>query len=423
MVEVRSLAIARYCYLSSAPATYLRLEGAMPKQKLTIRSVEAIAPGERDIILWDTDVPGFGCKVTPTGRRSYFVYYRTREGDQRRPALGVHGAIKPEKAREAARAILAEVALGKDPAKRRTDARKTPTVAELAERYVSEYATRRKKASSMAEDRRLIAKIIVPAIGTLKVDQVGRLDVRNLHSRLADRPISANRVVALLSSMFAQAEGWGLRPEGSNPVRGVEKYKERRRDRFLSAEEMGRLTAALEAYEAKHPSSRSAVLAIRLLTLTGCRLGEIRTLQWKHVDLPNRVIRLPDSKTGAKTVYLSTKAAGLLSDARGQAPSAVFVCEGRKQGECLVNLQKPWRRIRAMAGLDDVRIHDLRHSYASLGVQAGLSLPMIGKLLGHKDVATTARYAHLADDPLRKSAEEISRQMMAGFAALADRIT
>lgn len=393
------------------------------KSKITVRSVETVKPAARDVIVWDTEVPGFGLKVTPKGRRSYFLYYRTKEGQQRRPAIGLHGAIKPEQAREIAKTMLAQVALGRDPALNRSDTRSSPSVQELCHRYLTDYASSRKKASSIAEDQRLISKIVIPRLGKMKVVLVQRSDIVKLHTALADTPTTANRVIALLSTMFNQAERWAVRPDGSNPAKNIEKFKERKRDRYLTPEEFGRLAAALDEYAGSVASSASVVLAIRLLVFTGARLSEIRSLRWKHVDLAHRVLRLPESKTGAKIIYLSARAVELLQEARELAPSdAEFVCAGRRAGRCLVNLQKPWRRIRASAALDDVRIHDLRHSYASLGVQAGMSLPMLGKLLGHKDVATTARYAHLADDPVRKSSESISEQLMSAFDAFAAKV-
>ena len=216
-------------------------------------------------------------------------------------------------------------------------------------------------------------------------------------------PGAANRTLALLSKMFNLAEKWGLRPDGSNPCRHIEKYPERRIDRFLSNAELADLGKVLAEDEYGRTELPSSIAAIRLLLFTGCRLSEILTLRWEHVDFENQYLRLPESKTGPKLVYLSPPALDLLSDLKREDDNP-FVILGRKPGTHQVNLRKPWGRIRKKAGLEDVRIHDLRHSFASMAVAGGLSLPVIGALLGHSQPATTARYAHLADDPLRQAA-------------------
>ena len=216
--------------------------------------------------------------------------------------------------------------------------------------------------------------------------------------------------------MFNLAEAWGLRKDGANPCRFVEKYKEHKRERFLTEEEFRRLGQVLSEVEAEGSETLSAVTTIRLLMLTGCRLGEVQTLRWENVDLEAGELRLPDSKTGARMVPLSRAAAGVLA-ALPRDPDNPWVIAGRKPGAHLTDLQHPWRRIRARAGLDDVRIHDLRHSFASRALALGESLPMIGKLLGHTQVQTTARYAHLARDSVKASASKIADSIGADILA------
>ena len=240
------------------------------------------------------------------------------------------------------------------------------------------------------------------------------------HHDLRERPYQANRALGVLSKMMNLAEAWGLRSDGSNPCRHVKKYREEKRERYLTKEELRRLGVTLADAERRKTESPFALTAIGLLTLTGARLSEILTLRWEYVDLANSVLRLPDSKTGAKEVYLNEAAIKLLRK-MPRMVSNPYVIAGKKDGSRLINLQKAWRRIRAAANLNDMRIHDLRHSFASVAAGTGMSLPMIGKLLGHSQPATTARYAHLADDPIRAASNligtEIAAAMNSGKAA------
>jgi integrase len=208
--------------------------------------------------------------------------------------------------------------------------------------------------------------------------------------------------MAVLSKMLNLAEKWGERPDGSNPCRHVEKYRERKRERFLSQAELARLGEALAEAERNGSESPYAIAAIRLLILTGARVSEILTLEWGHVDFERACLRLPESKSGAKVVHLSPPARELLASLP-RIEGNPYVLPGLKERAHLVNLEAPWRRIRARASLEDVRLHDLRHSFASVGAGAGLSLPVIGALLGHSQPGTTARYAHLATDPLKQA--------------------
>lgn len=399
------------------------------KAKLTVRSVEAIVPQKRDVLMWDSDLAGFGVKVTPAGRRSYFLYYRTHQGQQRRPSIGLHGAIKPEAAREIAKRWLALVAQGKDPSQERQDSRAAPNMKELAERYLLEHADTRKKDSSAANDRRLIEKRIVPAIGAKKVAAISRTDIVALHHGLRKTPYEANRTLALLSKMFSLGERWGLRPDGSNPAKNIDRFKEEKRERYLSSEEIKRLWSVLVSEDAEGLASSSALLAIKLLMLTGRRVNEVLKLEWSHVDLDKGLLRLPDTKSGSLTVAIGAGALRLLQEAYDAAHSAnrdenvvsistavegwrmpKYVIPGHVKGQPLVNIQKPWQKIRKTAALPDVRLHDLRHTYASVAAGLGMSLPLIGKLLGHKEQATTARYAHLSQDPIRVAAGAIDME-------------
>lgn len=382
--------------------------------KLTKRIVESIEPAAKDVMAWDSETRGFCVKVTPTGKRLYFLYYRTQDGRQRKPKIGEHGIFTCEQAREIAKQWLAEAARGKDPSAERKKIKKTPTLIEFAGRYNQDHSSFTKKPRSIEEEKRLMRLHIFPALGKIKITAVTRADISALHSSMSGTPISANRVRSLLSSMFNMAEVWGVRPEHSNPCRHVKKYKEEKKERFLSVEELRRLSAVLEEYEHAKIEQSAVINAIRLLIFTGCRLNEILTLQWDFIDFHNACLRLPDSKTGAKTVYLAPPALEILSKIEREENNP-YVIRGKNDGAHLVNLQKPWRRIRKAAELNDVRIHDLRHSFASIGAAAGLSLPMIGALLGHSDSQTTQRYAHLIGDPVKLAASQIGSRISAAM--------
>lgn len=378
--------------------------------RLTKRVLDAAKPQDADYFLWDEEIPGFGLRVFATGRKSYLVQYR-KDGRTRRVSFGRYGTLTPEEARRKARELLVSIAGGENPAEDIRRQRFAPTVAGLCERFLSEHVANRCKPITAREYRRAIDQFIRPAFGGHKVGAITRADVARLHHDLRRVPYQGNRALAVLSKMFNLAELWGLRPDGSNPCRHVKKYKETKRERFLSPEEVVRLGQALDQAERERTETPSAIAAFRLLLLTGCRLGEIQTLKWSYIK--GNQIFLPDSKTGAKRVYLGPPALEVLAGIERRSDND-YVITGKVAGQPLTDLQPPWQRIRRKAGLDDVRIHDLRHSFASGAVASGESLPMIGKLLGHTQVQTTARYAHLADNPVHAAAARISL----GIAAL-----
>ena len=375
--------------------------------KLTKRLVDALKPEVSDIVHWDDTLPGFGVRTRPSGRKSYIVKCRCR-GRQIKMTIGTHGPMTAEQARITARRIIADAKAGKDPSAEHSRMRRSPTMKELGRRFLCEYVPTHCRPTTEREYRRSVELFINPKIGTRKVVDVERTDIAKLHHDLRGKPYQANRTLGVLSKMFNLAEVWSLRPDGSNPCRHVKKYKEEKRERFLSDEEYKRLGEALRKAETEKTETRSAIDAIWLLMLTGCRLNEIMTLKWSHVDLDARELRLPDSKTGPKTIHLGEAAVDRFKGAK-KLKGNEFVIIGKKSGGHLTDLQHPWRRIRALAKLEDVRIHDLRHSFASRGLIVGEGLPMIGKLLGHSQVQTTARYAHLASDPIKSAADRIAK--------------
>ena len=373
--------------------------------RITKGTVDRIVADGRDRIYWDGDLEGFGLRVRPSGHKAYVVRFRAG-GRTHRVTLGPHGVLTPEAARRRALAVLAEVWNGGDPVAARDADRAAGSVADLCERFLEEYVEIHCKPGTVREYTRLLRKIVVPAIGRRKAADIRRRDVAALHFNLRDTRYQANRTLALLSKMFNMAEIWELRPDGSNPCRHIRRYREESRERFLSVEEFRRLGKVLDDVLVDGSESHSAVTAIRLLMLTGCRLSEILTLRWAHVDLAAGELNLLDTKTGGRAVPLAPAAVRLLADLPRKRGNP-WVIPGRKRGAHLVDLQPPWQRIRARAGLPGVRIHGLRHSFASRALALGESLPMIGKILGHTQIQTTARYAHLARDMVVTSVSRI----------------
>jgi integrase len=375
------------------------------RQRIGLREVRALGPGET---VWDATVPGFGARRQTGAAVSFFLKYRNAEGRQRWHSIGRHGAPwTPEAARAEARRLLGLVAAGADPAAERSARKEAPTVAELAELFLAEHVETKRKPRTAREYRRLIGNVILPALGRKRVADVTRADVARLHHARRATPTEANRALALLSTMFNFSERVGERPDGSNPCRHVERFPQRRRERFLSEDELARLGDALAAYT----GSPYHVATIKLLIFTGARLGEVLGLRWEWVDFDRGDARLPDSKTGAKTIQLPAPALEVLA-ALPRIESEPHVL-GRHRGTTFI--EAPWRRIRTAAGLGDVRLHDLRHAFASVAASAGLALPIIGKMLGHTQAQTTQRYAHLASDPVKAAAAAVAAKIAAAM--------
>lgn len=392
--------------------------------KVSKRSVDALRVTGVRYVAWDTDIPGFGVRVGVSGARTYILKYRLGGGRSARIRWGVigqHGSLTPDQARDIAKRWAAEVAMGGDPAGDRLEHRKAPTVSALLDRYLSDHVAIHNKPSTRAYVLDIVSRLVLPdPLARLKIRDVTDADIARFLVKLAKTPTTANRVRSALSKAFALAETWGYRDKGSNPCRSAQKHREKHRERFLSPAEIAALGEALlqaERGELRIPGqsdrraafvSPGAVAAIRLLLFTGARRGEILGLRWEWIDLPAGVARLPDSKTGAKTLILPPAACQVLSGLDRPKSGAGYVIRNsiHQAGDRpLVNLKKPWDLVRSAAGLEDVRLHDLRHTFASFLVSSGYSLPVIGALLGHKDSGTTQRYAHLSSDPLRAAAD------------------
>ena len=389
--------------------------------KLTKRCIEGLGLKPKDYFVWDDELPRFGIRVQPSGRKTFVVQYRL-DKRSRRMSLGTFGVLTPDVARGRALQVLGTVESGEDPMERRSERRKAITVAELVSRFMDVHIDMNPnlKESTGREYRHALKRYILPALGRLKVADVTRAHVTDLHLAMHDRPYQANRTLEVVSKMFNLAEEWALRPEGTNPRKRVKKYPERKRERFLSEAELQRVGQVLAEMESERVEMPSAIAAVRLLMLTGCRLNEILRLKWAHVHLRDGELRLPDSKTGKKVVQLGEAASAVLR-AIPRFSANGWVVTGKVDGTHLADLQPFWQRVRARAGLNGVRIHDLRHTYASVAAGAGMSLTMIGRLLGHTQVQTTARYAHLAHGTVKAAANNISHLIATSLAPNSER--
>ena len=373
----------------------------LERTSLSNRMVDDLRAGDKDVIYWDRELRGFGVRVYPNGAKTYLVQGRG-PGGSKRVTIGRHGAISADEARRRGTGLLARIRAGEEPGAG-ASGEAGRTVADLAERYLREHVEVRCKASTVAGYRLVIGKHVLPPLGKVPLSALSREHVAELHYRLRKTPVAANEAVGALSRMLNWAEAWGLVPAGSNPCGFVTRYRTRRPERFLTEQEFRRLGQALDELGAEGRLPVHAAAAIRLLMLTGCRSGEVLGLRWEDVALERNEVRLRDTKTGPRVVPLSPAAARVLACVPRLAGNP-WVIAGREPGERLMQLAYYWYPVRERAGLDDVRLHDLRHSFASRALALGEDLAMIGKLLGHKKIQTTARYAHLARDSVQEAA-------------------
>jgi len=391
---------------------------------MAIKLTEAIVseltiPDKRPFVLFDgghdKKVPGFGVRVTPGGSKAFILDYRIH-GRQRRFTIGAVGTWTVMAARKQAGELRRLVDAGRDPMEERNRDRTDPTMADLFDRYLTEYAAPKKKPRSLGEDVSLIhgGKKLPPAkpfqgvlgkrFAKMQVKAVSYEDVEAFHGSLRANPYRANRALALLSKALNLAEKWKLRPYNSNPCGHVSRFPEEKRSRYLSGEELGRLGEALQGAT----DAPTAAAAIRLLLLTGCRVSELLGLRWPDVDMQAGIARLPDAKAGARDVQLSTPAQEVLA-ALPRIGELVF------GGLTYNQLYTAWKRIRGSAGLSGVRPHDMRHTTGTMAGAAGYNAFLVRDLLGHKTLAMTGRYVERHTDPVRAASDAIGAQITAAM--------
>jgi integrase len=426
---------------------------------LTDRNVAAIEPPAKGYeITYDQDggprqkrVPGFGLRVTMAGAKSWVFNYRNADDRERRMTIGGFPTWTAAQARERAKDLRREVDQGIDPLQARQAQREAPTMGDLLDRYIAEHLPKKRRASAR-EDEGLIKQWARPELGMRKVASITRRDIDDLFRKVtaAGTPIRANRLLALLGKAFTLAIRWEMRPESAGiPTRGVERNRENKRRRYLKPDELQKLVAVL----AEHPN-RDAARAISLLLLTGARRGEVLHAQWSHFDLADGMWHKPAAATKQgmdHSVPLNGAARAVLAELRREVDDADKItaqfareAEGERHpkrkaaklnaaawarakgtsdflfpsrtaiGKPFLNLHRQWDAIRTAAGIADVRAHDLRHSFASYLASSGHSLVIIGAMLGHRQAQTTARYAHLLTDPLRKAAETVGAFVAGG---------
>ena len=403
----------------------------MPTGRISKRAVDTLAcpVGKDREILWDADLAGFGVAVFPSGAKTYLVQFR-KGGRSRRAIIGKHGRLTPDEARSEAKKLLGQIETGLDPVQAKKAARAIPTFKEVSQDFLKQHSAPKRKERTHSEYERLLEKRILPVIGTLRINDLDRVTVAKMHAAISkEAPISANRAIALVSSIWSWASRRDVVSLADNPCRGIERNREQGKERFLRSDEFARLGEALRLAETEglpwdlelnHPRSKHrakperqktkidlfAIAAIRLLILTGARLGEILHLEWSQIDFERGIAFLIDSKTGRKPVYLSAAALSVLAEIP-RVEGNTFVIVGAVKGKPRVDINKPWSAIKKAAQLNDLRVHDLRHSFAAIGAGASLGLPIVGKLLGHSQPKTTARYAHLDADPLKRAVDQI----------------
>lgn len=379
----------------------------MPTIRITRSNLDRLpsAPGPNCVYYFDDVLKGFAVRVSPKGAKAFLVQGRVDGQLYRRP-LGRYPKVSPESARKRARDILDAMAGGAAPQRPKDRV----LVRDALDDWLSVHVDHKLKPRTREDYRKIAEQVLKPALGSEPVAAVDRAAVAKIHHDRRETPRRANYILAVTRSFFTYCEDAGHRPIDSNPARRIRAYPERRRERFLSDAELAKASAAIGDLEASGVISVHAAAGLRLCVLTGARQGEIRSLRWAEVDLDRRLLLLEDSKTGRRPIYLSEPACEILR-AVPRVDKNPYVIAGDKPGEPYKNLTRAWIKVRARAGLSDVRLHDLRHTFASVGAAESLSLPMIGRLLGHRVPATTARYAHLATDPVTQANERIGARL------------
>lgn len=409
--------------------------------KLTKRSVDAAEPRATRYTIFDSAISGFGLRVFPSGEKSWVYEYRPGEGGRRtakrRTTIGKASDVTADQARRVADGLRAAVKTGGDPQSDKARQREALTVDDLAADFLRDHVSAKRRTSTKAHYEDVLRRLVLPKLGGRKAKDITRGDIARVHLAHSNTPFQANRILAIVGSMYGFGGRQGLVPEGVNPARGIERFREEPRERLLSVLELERLGIAIRQAETtgvpwtidkskktKHVPTKlrqttigeHAAAALRLLIFTGARLREVLHLKWEHVDLDRGLLLLPESKTGKKTIVLNAPALTVLAKL---TRVGTYVIAGESAGidgeKPRADLKRPWAVVSRCASIEGVRLHDLRHNFAAFGASGGMGLPIIGKLLGHTQPQTTARYAHLDADPLRRAADTIGASIAAAI--------
>ena len=374
--------------------------------KLTNKKVDQLTVEIKSYIAWDSEVKGFGVRVNLNNKKTFIVKYRVGSGRAakvRKPVIGTYGVMKVEEARIIARKLIIEAFEGNDP----KEIDKTNiTIKEFCNIYLQQHAEIKKKQSSVIEDKRMMKLHILPSFGNICIKDINSVMITKHHQSMYKTPHGANRLLSLISKMMNLAEKWNYRQLYSNPCRHIDRYKEKGREVYLTMDQIEKIGLVIKDLE--KTESLYILSAIKILLFTGRRTGEILTLKWDYIDFKNFRMNLPDTKTGKKSFRFSPTVHQILSslpDKEGYVFKSII---GNKR---VTTVRHIWRKICKLAGIENVRVHDLRHTYASLAVQSGYSLPIISKMLGHADIKTTQRYAHLHDDPVNQAVDKLDQQL------------
>ena len=383
-------------------------------QRLTQHIVDTQAANGRDRIIFDSQISGLGLRITPTGTKIFVAQARIA-GRKRRITVGYAADMPLSKARAEAQQMIAAMHAGIDPAadqraRLRAAAARSVTLRDFSARWLAEHAFPKLKPRTAQGYKEILHRHILPTLGNLSIAAIDREQIERLHLAMAETPRTANQAVAIIRALLGFAVQHGLKT--SNPAASIKPYRENKRERFLSEQEIAAAADAITQAE-RHGIGPFAAAALRLALFTGARSGEITSIQWSHVDWERRLIRLPDSKNNQpRTIHLSDAAIEVL---RATPRAGTFVVAGSRPGTAYKNLTRAWARARKYAGLTDVRLHDLRHSFASLALGRGVPLAVIGKLLGHKDLASAQRYSHLVRDVVQEASDQVGAAMQAAI--------
>lgn len=379
--------------------------------KITKRVLDTAKLTNKAYEIWDAEVKGFHVIVTPSGRKTFYFRYYDANRKNQRIKIGVFGNITCDIAREISKSFAGDLAKGIDPKKEKEDsksqAKETISFSHFFDIFTKNYRLIHHKPSTIKVDDYIIKLHIFPFFGDRNLNEINSKDVMEFKESLKHIPVTYNKSFAVIHKAFELSELWGYRPKNSNPCRGIQKYPEQKRERFLKIEELKRLEEILEDEEFLQLKSAYVLGAIKTLMYTGCRMSEILTLKWGDTYLNESYIHLKDSKTGERVVPLNEPAKKVLERLKQQPGNPYVFCSNTHKNGHIVNIEKAWQKIRKRADLNDVRIHDLRHSFASFAIKQGLDLYQVAKLLGHKNIRTTTRYAHLAREDLIKASNVV----------------